>query len=264
MRSWPSSRIGPTRGESSRLNWSHLRGADAVVLGIPRGGVVVAAEVARALVLPLGVAVVRKLGAPAARRVRARSDRGRCPDRRPRVAARREGDTRTARGGRAAGTCRARAADDVVRADAARCAGSHGDRRRRRDRDGFDRAGGVHGATRPRSRTDRPRRTGGARIRGVRTPPRSTSTSARTASRTSGPSGSSTTISRRRPMTRSSACSRAAPTDPDRERRQPTSAVRRVSSPTPPIPSARLWNALIEKSAPSRSATSSRSCSQMR
>jgi len=40
------------------------RGQDAVVLGIPRGGVVVAAEVARALELPLGVAVVRKLGAP--------------------------------------------------------------------------------------------------------------------------------------------------------------------------------------------------------
>lgn len=39
------------------------RGADAVVCGIPRGGVVVAAEVARALALPLDVAVVRKLGA---------------------------------------------------------------------------------------------------------------------------------------------------------------------------------------------------------
>lgn len=40
------------------------RGTDAVVLGIPRGGIVVAAEVARALQLPLGAAVVRKLGAP--------------------------------------------------------------------------------------------------------------------------------------------------------------------------------------------------------
>lgn len=37
---------------------------DAVVLGIPRGGVVVAAVVARRLQLPLDVAVVRKLGAP--------------------------------------------------------------------------------------------------------------------------------------------------------------------------------------------------------
>ena len=40
------------------------RGTDAVVFGIPRGGVVVAAEVARALDLPLAAAVVRKLGAP--------------------------------------------------------------------------------------------------------------------------------------------------------------------------------------------------------
>lgn len=39
-------------------------GPDAVVLGVPRGGVVVAAEVARALGLPLDVVVVRKLGAP--------------------------------------------------------------------------------------------------------------------------------------------------------------------------------------------------------
>jgi putative phosphoribosyl transferase len=40
------------------------RGEDAVVLGIPRGGVVTAAEVARELALPLDVVVVRKLGAP--------------------------------------------------------------------------------------------------------------------------------------------------------------------------------------------------------
>ena len=44
---------------------SAWRSADAVVFGIPRGGVVVAAEVARILRLPLDVAVVRKLGAPA-------------------------------------------------------------------------------------------------------------------------------------------------------------------------------------------------------
>jgi len=37
---------------------------DAVVLGIPRGGVVVAAEVARILGLPLDIVVVRKIGAP--------------------------------------------------------------------------------------------------------------------------------------------------------------------------------------------------------
>lgn len=43
----------------------HLAGAPrAVVLGLPRGGVPVAAEVARALGLPLDALVVRKLGVP--------------------------------------------------------------------------------------------------------------------------------------------------------------------------------------------------------
>ncbi|WP_137843632.1 phosphoribosyltransferase family protein [Microbacterium sp. 2FI] len=41
------------------------RGSDAVVFGIPRGGIVVAAVVAHGLGLPLRAAVVRKLGAPA-------------------------------------------------------------------------------------------------------------------------------------------------------------------------------------------------------
>jgi putative phosphoribosyl transferase len=41
------------------------RGRDLVVLGLPRGGVVVAAEVAQALDAPLDVLVVRKLGHPA-------------------------------------------------------------------------------------------------------------------------------------------------------------------------------------------------------
>lgn len=41
-----------------------LRGPDVVVLGLPRGGVPVAAEVARTLHAPLDVIVVRKLGVP--------------------------------------------------------------------------------------------------------------------------------------------------------------------------------------------------------
>src|SRR5215472_13361589 len=47
---------------ASRL--SHLRGDDVVVLGLPRGGVPVAFEVAMALHAPLDVIMVRKLGVP--------------------------------------------------------------------------------------------------------------------------------------------------------------------------------------------------------
>jgi putative phosphoribosyl transferase len=42
----------------------HLRGDDPVVLALPRGGVPVGFEVARALDAPLDVVVVRKLGVP--------------------------------------------------------------------------------------------------------------------------------------------------------------------------------------------------------
>ncbi|MBO1418823.1 phosphoribosyltransferase, partial [Streptomyces sp. FH025] len=42
----------------------HLGGEDVVVLGLPRGGVPVAAEVAKVLHAPLDVIVVRKLGVP--------------------------------------------------------------------------------------------------------------------------------------------------------------------------------------------------------
>lgn len=43
---------------------SHLRGDDVVVLAIPRGGVVVGAEVARSLGADLDVVIPRKVGAP--------------------------------------------------------------------------------------------------------------------------------------------------------------------------------------------------------
>ena len=55
-------RVDAGRRLAERLR--HLRGEDVVVLGLPRGGVPVAAEVARALGAPLDVIVVRKLGLP--------------------------------------------------------------------------------------------------------------------------------------------------------------------------------------------------------
>lgn len=42
----------------------HLAGEDTTVLALPRGGVVVAYEIAKALTAPLDVVLVRKLGAP--------------------------------------------------------------------------------------------------------------------------------------------------------------------------------------------------------
>src|SRR5215471_1868208 len=48
---------------ASRLE--DLRGKDVVILGLPRGGVAVAAEVALALAAPLDIILVRKLGVPA-------------------------------------------------------------------------------------------------------------------------------------------------------------------------------------------------------
>jgi putative phosphoribosyl transferase len=55
-------RVDAGRRLAARLG--HLRSEPVVVLGLPRGGVPVAAEVARALGAPLDVIVVRKLGVP--------------------------------------------------------------------------------------------------------------------------------------------------------------------------------------------------------
>jgi putative phosphoribosyl transferase len=51
-------------GKALAAKLQHLRGAGAVVLALPRGGVPVAFEVARALDAPLDVIVVRKVGVP--------------------------------------------------------------------------------------------------------------------------------------------------------------------------------------------------------
>lgn len=51
-------------GRQLAKSLEHLRGQHAVVLGLPRGGVAVAKEIAYQLGLPLDVVIVRKLGVP--------------------------------------------------------------------------------------------------------------------------------------------------------------------------------------------------------
>jgi putative phosphoribosyl transferase len=63
----PSGRRFADRADAGRqlaARLDHLRGHPLVVLGLPRGGVAVAREVAAALDAPLDVIVARKLGAP--------------------------------------------------------------------------------------------------------------------------------------------------------------------------------------------------------
>ena len=59
-------RFDDRRAAGRQLAWrlEFLRGQDVVVLGLPRGGMPVAYEVAQALDAPLDVLVVRKLGVP--------------------------------------------------------------------------------------------------------------------------------------------------------------------------------------------------------
>ena len=54
-------------GDALAERLEHYRGSNALVLGLPRGGVVVAAQVARRLEAELDVVVARKLGAPFSR-----------------------------------------------------------------------------------------------------------------------------------------------------------------------------------------------------
>src|SRR5438105_2688939 len=51
-------------GRDLALSLERYRGPETLVLGLPRGGVVVAAEVARELGAELDVIVTRKIGAP--------------------------------------------------------------------------------------------------------------------------------------------------------------------------------------------------------
>lgn len=51
-------------GEELGRFLAHYKGSDVVVIGVPRGGVIVAAQVAKALEAPLDVIIPRKIGAP--------------------------------------------------------------------------------------------------------------------------------------------------------------------------------------------------------
>lgn len=54
----------PTAGRKLAQRLTYLKNKDAVVLGLPRGGVPIASEVAKEINAPLDVIVVRKLGVP--------------------------------------------------------------------------------------------------------------------------------------------------------------------------------------------------------
>lgn len=53
-----------TAGRALARQLQHLAGPDTIILGLPRGGLPVADEVARALKAPLDIVLVRKIGMP--------------------------------------------------------------------------------------------------------------------------------------------------------------------------------------------------------
>ena len=141
----------------------HLRGADVVVVGLPRGGVPVAFEVAKALAAPLDVILVRKLGVPFQPELGmgAIGEDGVRVVNHDLVLAARVSACGVRRGG-ATGTGRVGAPGRAVPAGAAEglARGPHGGRGRRRDRHWFDGSGGLSGGPSPRSRPCGPGRSG--------------------------------------------------------------------------------------------------------
>jgi putative phosphoribosyl transferase len=64
MNAFPPIHDRRSAGRRLATRLSHLRNSDPIVLALPRGGVPVAYEIARALNARLGLIMVRKLGAP--------------------------------------------------------------------------------------------------------------------------------------------------------------------------------------------------------
>ncbi len=133
---------------------SDWRGTDAVVLGIARGGVVVAAEVARTLGLALDVAVVRKLGRSLPRGARGRGDRaGRAGRRSCRNACGRRVTPSSSRRSRAVSALSSVVGCGLFPRSTRRARRTRGHRRRRRRGHGRDRGRRLPRACVPKARS---------------------------------------------------------------------------------------------------------------
>ena len=179
---------------------------DAIVLGLPRGGVPVAAEIARSLGLPLDVLVVRKLGLPwqpelAMGAVASGGAMVLNED----VLRLRRGPRGSPRAGPAPGTRGTRAPRARIPRDATatRRRGPDRDRRGRRPRHGRDHGGGGACAAEPRRRAGGGCGAGGlGRGAGPDRCGRRRGLLPRDAASISAPSASGTGTSSRRPMMR--------------------------------------------------------------